>query len=53
MIKIIARELKVTVAPIVFGALGNPPPKKKLEGLEIRGRIETIQVIALLRRLEY
>ena len=49
----LARELKklwnmkVIVIPIVVGALGTVP--KKLENLEIRGRIETIQNTALLQ----
>ena len=51
----LARELKkpwnrrVRVIPIVIGALG-PFPKsleKRLEELEIRGRIETIQTAAI------
>ena len=38
-------ELKVKVIPIVVGALGTVPInlEKRLEDLEIRGRIETIQ----------
>ena len=39
--------MKVTVIPIVFGALGTVP--KGLEELEITVRIETIQTTALLR----
>ena len=53
----LARELKklwnmrVKVIPIIVGALGTVPInlEKRLEDLEIRGRIETIQTTALLR----
>ena len=53
----LARELKklwimrVKVIPIVVGALGTVPInlEKRLEGLEIRGRIETTQTTALLQ----
>ena len=53
----LARELKklwnmrVKVIPIVVCALGTVPIKleKRLEDLEIRGRIETIQTTALLQ----
>ena len=53
----LARELKklwnmkVTVIPIVVGALGTVTKGlvKRPEDLEIRGRVETIQTIALLR----
>ena len=40
-----------TVIPIVIGALGTIPKRliKGFEDLEIRGQIETIQTIALLR----
>ena len=43
--------MKVMVIPIVVGALGTVPKglEKMLEELEIRGRIETIQITALLR----
>ena len=53
----LARELKklwnmiVKVIPIGVGALGTVPInlEKRLEDLEIRGRIETIQTTALLQ----
>ena len=53
----LARELKklwnmkVTIMPIVIGALGTIPKGllKGLEDLEIVGRVETIQTTALLR----
>ena len=43
--------MKVTVIPIVIGALGTAPKglERGLEELEIRGRIETVQTTALLR----
>ena len=52
----LARELKklwnmrVKVIPFVVGALGTVPKclEKRLEDLEIRGSIETIQTTALL-----
>ena len=51
----LARELKrlwnikVMVIPLIFGALGTVPKEKKLVEVEIRGWIETIQTITLLR----
>ena len=41
--------MKVTVIPIVIGALGTIPEGlvKRLENLEIRGQRETIQTTAL------
>ena len=53
----LARELKklwnmkVTVIPIAIGALGTVTKRlvQRLEDLEIKGRVETIQTIALLR----
>ena len=53
----LARELKklwnmkVTIAPIVIGALGtiSKGVLKGLEDLEVGGRVETIQMTALLR----
>ena len=44
-------NLKVSVIPIVTGALGTIPKSlvKRLEDLEIRGRAGTIQTTALLR----
>ena len=53
----VARELKklwnmkVTIVPIVIGALGTITKGlfKGLEDLEVGGRVETIQTIALLR----
>ena len=44
-------NMKVTVIPLVIGALGafNKRLVKELEGLEIRGKVETIQTTALLR----
>ena len=53
----LARELrelwnmKVTVIPIIIGALGTVPKclVRRLEELEIGGRIETIQTTTLLR----
>ena len=43
--------MKVTVLPIVIGALGKIPKGmiKGLQDLEIRGQMETIQTTALLR----
>ena len=43
--------MKVTVIPIVIGALGTIPKGlvKGLKELEIEGRAETIQTTALLR----
>ena len=43
--------MKVTVIPIVIGALGSVTKGliKGLEDLEIRGRVETIQTTPLLR----
>ena len=48
------RKWKVMVIPIIAGALGivSKGLKKRLMKLEIRGRIETIQITALLR-LDY
>ena len=53
----LARELKklwnmkVTIVPIVIGAFGTITKGllKGLEDLEVGGRVETIQMIALLR----
>ena len=53
----LARELKklwnmkVTIIPIVIGALGIVPKGlvQGLKDMEIRGRVECIQTIALLR----
>ena len=44
-------NMKLKVIPIVIGALGTVPKglERGLENLEIRGRIETIQTIALLK----
>ena len=39
----------MTEKPILVGALGTKDWKNKLEELEIRGRLETIQTIAFLR----
>ena len=46
-------NIKVTVIPIVSGALGSVTKGlvQGLEGLEIRGRVETIQTTALLRAI--
>ena len=43
--------MRMTVVPIVIGALGTIPKglEKEREELEIRGRLETIQVTAWLR----
>ena len=43
--------MKVTFIPIVIGALGTVTEGliKRLEDVKIRGRVETIQTIALLR----
>ena len=43
--------MKVTIVPIVIGALGTitKGSLKGLEDLEVDGRVETIQMIALLR----
>ena len=53
----LARELKklwnmkVTIIPIVIGALGTVTEGlvQRLEDLEIKGRVETIQTTAILR----
>ena len=44
-------NMKVTIIPIVIGALGSiiKGLTQGLEDLEIRGRVETIQTTALLR----
>ena len=44
-------NMKVTIIPNVIEALGTPTKilVQGLEGLEIRGRLETIQATALLR----
>ena len=44
------RNMKVTVIPIVIGVLGTVPKglESRLEELEIRGRMETIQTTASL-----
>ena len=44
-------NMKVTVIPIVIGALGMIPKVlvKGLKDLEIRGQVETFQTTALLR----
>ena len=44
-------NMKGAVIPIVIGALGTVPngKRKRLEELEIRGRIDTIQTSVLLR----
>ena len=39
--------MKVTIVPIVIGALGTIT--KGLEDLEVGGRVETIQMTALVR----
>ena len=43
--------MKVTILPIVIGALGTVTKGllKGLEDLEVGGRVETIETIALLR----
>ena len=43
--------MNVTIVPIVIGALGTITKGllKDLEGLEVGGRVETIQTTALLR----
>ena len=45
------RNMKVTIVPIVIGALGTVTKRllKGLEDLEIGRRVETIQTTALLR----
>ena len=45
------RNMKVTIVPIVFGASGTLTEGllKDLDVLEVGGRIETIQMTALLR----
>ena len=40
-------NMKVTGIPMIIGALGTVPPKKRLDELEIRGYIKTIQTTAL------
>ena len=46
-------DMKVSVIPIVIGFLGTVIKGlvQKLEDLEIRGRVETIQTTSLLRRV--
>ena len=43
--------MKVTIIPIVIGAFSTVTKGllKRLEDLEVGGRVETIQIIALLR----
>ena len=43
--------MKVTIIPIVIGAFGTVTKAilKRLEGLEVRGRVKTIQTTILLR----
>ena len=43
--------MKVTIVPIVIGAFGTVTKEllKSLEDLEVGGRVETIQMTALLR----
>ena len=43
--------MKVTIVPIVIGALGSITKGllKSLEDLEVGGRVETIQMTALLK----
>ena len=43
--------MKVTIVPIVIGALGTITKRllKSLEELEVGGQVETIQMTALLR----
>ena len=43
--------MRVTVMPIVIDALGTVPKslEERLEELENRGKIETIQITAMLR----
>ena len=41
------RNMKVTIIPIVIGAFGTVT--KRLEDLEITGRVKTVQTTALLR----
>ena len=45
------KNMKVTVIPIVIGALGTVTKElvQGLEDFEIRGRVETIQTTALIR----
>ena len=45
------RNMKVTIVPVVIGALGaiTKGLLKGLEDLEVGGRVETIQMTALLR----
>ena len=45
--------MKVTMIPIVIGALGTIPKGliKGLEDLEIRGQVTTIQITVLLRSI--
>ena len=47
----LARRLKVMVIPIVIGALGTVTKRlvKRLEDLEIKGRVDTIQTTSLVR----
>ena len=43
--------MRVSLIPIVIGAVGTIPKGlvRRLEDLEIRGRVDTIQTTALLR----
>ena len=45
------KNMKVTVIPVIIGVLGTVPKGllQGLEDLEIRGRVETIKTIPLLR----
>ena len=45
--------MKVTIIPIVIGAFGTITKGllKDLEHLEVGGRVETIQITSLLRRV--
>ena len=43
--------MKVTIVPIVIGALGTKGLLKGLADLEVGGRVETIQTTALLRTI--
>ena len=46
--------MKVTIIPIVIGAFGTVTKRlvQGLDDLEIKGRVETVQTIALLRSVK-
>lgn len=49
------KKAKLTVVPIIIGIIGSVPKSvtKRLEELEINGKIRTIQTTALLKSVRY